>query len=106
MLKIVLQGAALLVLALIQLGQKPKTRYSIFSIAVLVSAALSIIALNYASNADSIWRYNFPQFFAAIVVFYLSSMAIRNQSSQSASIGFARTVAVVAMLLMIFYYDI
>lgn len=105
-LKVVIQGAALLVLAVIQLSQKSKTRYSVFSITVLISAALSIIALNYASSADSIWRYNFPQFFVAVVVFYLSAMAMKNQFQQSASTGFARAVAVVAMLLMIFYYDL
>lgn len=105
-LKVVIQGSALLVLAIIQLSRKSKTRYSAFSITVLVSAAFSITALNYASSADSIWRYNFPQFFAAIVVFYLSAMAIKNQSQQLASTAFVRVVAVAAMLLMIFYYDL
>ncbi len=103
--KIFLQGFVLLIFAYIQLLSKPRTKQSRLCSAVLISCALSIIAINYETSADSIWRYNFPQFFTAVIVFYAASAAIvRYRQSRLSRLAFYLGIA--SMLSMIFYYDI
>ncbi len=104
--KIFLQGFVLLTLAAIQILSKPRTKQANLCVCVLLASAVSIIALNYKSSADSIWRYNFPQFFMAIIVFYASSAASALKFPLSKSLRLASYVGVLSMVGMICYYDV
>ena len=46
------------------------------SLGILMAAAFAITAFNFESGGDFIWRYNFPQFFTAIVVFFIAQAAV------------------------------
>lgn len=104
--KIFLQAIALLVLAFIQFFFGIKGRRSRLGFAVLLSAALAITSFNYESGGDSIWRYNFPQFFCAILVFYLAtaSMALAKRSSRN--VRFAYYAGILSLFCMVFYHDV
>jgi hypothetical protein len=104
--KIFLQGGALLTLACLQLFlTKLKSRKDKFSFWVLISAAVAITAFNYKSGGDSIWRYNFPQFFAAVIVLFAAvAFAFHAQPRLMRSlIAYCGGIAV--LVGMIFYYD-
>lgn len=104
--KALIQGAALLGLCCIQFVSDPKKKESRFGVSVLLSAALAITALNYTTGSDSIWRYNFPQFFSAIIVFYLTAASLSSQFGSSRRHRFSFYAGVIALLSMVFYYDI
>lgn len=116
-IKIFLQGFALLILTAIQylaawprgvtlaISEESPDRRAWFSISILVAAAIAITAINYASGGDSIWRYNFPQFFCAILIYFVVAASILRTRPES---GIARTTftfAVISLVGMIFYYD-
>lgn len=117
LIKIFLQGAALLVLAWIQMvalkqrkNSLPKDRRAEFSIGILIAAAIAITAMNCASGGDSIWRYNFPQFFSAVLLYCVVAGSLSNDTAKS-SIKFhmarvAFGAGLIAMVSMFFYYDI
>ncbi len=114
--KIFLQGFALLILAIIQFfaeRRAARKTYSEtysdmrgwFSIAILVAAAIAITAVNYASGGDSIWRYNFPQFFSALIIFYIVAVSILRTRPTSKAARAVSIIAAVSLAGMIFYYD-
>jgi hypothetical protein len=103
--KVFLQAIPLLFLASIQVRSKPRSRLAALTVSVLLASAAAISALNYASSADSIWRYNFPQFFVAVIVFYVGTAAVTaTRGSKPARMAFY--IGILAMLSMIVYYDI
>lgn len=105
--KIFLQGFALFALAGCQLfTTKLKDRRNQFSFWVLIASAAAITAFNYKSGGDSIWRYNFPQVFSAVLVFYAATASTyRSQpGSRRARLGFY--IGIFAAIGMFFYYDV
>ena len=80
--KIFIQAAALLLLAGFQYDVGLDDRKS-RKCGNLIAAALAITAFNYESGGDFTWRYNLPQFFTAIVVFYAAQAALRPESSSN-----------------------
>ncbi|MGC1784639.1 MAG: hypothetical protein WA708_19120, partial [Acidobacteriaceae bacterium] len=102
--KVFIQAVPLLVLAAIQIFSRSRTKQAALTISVLLASAVAISALNYASSADSIWRYNFPQFFLAIIVFYAGTAgAAAFHESKPARVAFC--IGILAMLSMTVYYD-
>ncbi|MES2220174.1 MAG: hypothetical protein V4587_04325 [Acidobacteriota bacterium] len=106
-LKIFLQAAALLILAALQMRLE-KSDYRIrFSAGILLAAAIAITAFNYKSGGDFIWRYNFPQFFAAIIIFYAVVAGIANpRGGRSTHAQRLFYVGIFSLVAMIFYYDV
>lgn len=104
LVKVFLQPIPLLFLAAVQIISRPRTRLAALTISVQLASAVAISALNYASSADSIWRYNFPQFFVAVIVFYAGTAAASTFISKPALM--ASYIGIVAMLSMTVYYDI
>lgn len=105
MIKIVLQAIALLALAFVQLIAGTKSRQTRLSLSILVSAAVAITAFNYKSGGDFIWRYNFPQFFSAILVFYAANAGIKHLRPELRRTRAAFSLGVLSLIGMIFYYD-
>ena len=103
--RVFLQGAALLVLAAVRHLAGLRDMESGFVFSILIASAVAITALNYESGADYIWRYNFPQFFSALIIFSAGSLAVQTGSLSHLGI-LNRGVAVAAFTLCIFYYDI
>ncbi len=105
--KIFIQGGILASLAVIlSLVVGTKNRISRISFCVLTASALAITAFNYKSGGDSIWRYNFPQFFCAVIMFYLATAYEFCSYPKSKR---ARTVfylGICAFTSMVFYYDV
>jgi hypothetical protein len=105
-LKIFLQGAALLMLAALQMLFGNKDNRTRFSAGVLIAAAVAITAFNYKSGGDFIWRYNFPQFFCAVIIFYLAVAGAMNQmNDRDRHAHKLFYFGVFALVAMIFYYD-
>ena len=71
--KIFLQAFALCILIGVQIAVGAKNENFRISLLVLATSAIAITAFNYRSGGDFIWRYNFPQFLCAIVVFYAAT---------------------------------
>lgn len=106
-IKIFLQGFALLFLAGCQFfTSKLKSRKDQFSFWVLIASAAAITAFNYKSGGDSIWRYNFPQFFSAILVFYAATASTYRSEPRLSVTRAGHYIGILAMLGMIFYYDV
>ncbi len=99
------QGIALLILAAVQYLSGINTTESRISFAVLIAAALAITAFNYESGADYIWRYNFPQFFTAILTFFIAEAAVAGVASISQRAKLGYIVAIISLIGCIFYYD-
>ncbi len=106
LLRVFPQGIALLILAAVQYLSGIKTTQSRISFGVLIAAAVAITAFNYESGADYIWRYNFPQFFTTILVFFIAEAAVAEVTpiSQRAKLGYI--VAIISLVGCIFYYDL
>jgi hypothetical protein len=104
--KVFIQGAGLVLLAGILFFTRRKLPFAAFSILTILSSAAAITALNYASSADSIWRYNFPQFFTAVIVFYASAAAIAAHTGSSLKPRVTFCMGILAVTAMIFFYDI
>lgn len=105
-MKIFLQAAALLLLAGTQYYVGIRDKRSQISFSILIAAALAITAFNYESGGDFIWRYNFPQFFTAILVFYAAQAAMDTESSSLRKQRAAYGLAVLCLVSCIFYYDL
>lgn len=105
-IKVVIQGSGLVLLALILFVSRRKSWLTAFGILTILSAAAAITALNYASSADSIWRYNFPQFFTAVIVFYVATAAFDKVPRSSTQNRVAFCFGVLTVISMVFYYDI
>lgn len=110
--KIFLQAIALGILAVILIRSRVKSKRHRLCLGILIAAAIAITAFNYKTGGDFIWRYNFPQFFAAVLIFYaatggagISPRISDSSASSSASGKFAFCCGVAAVIAMIFYYD-
>jgi hypothetical protein len=104
--KIFIQGAALLLLAGFQYYVGIHDRKARISFSILIASALAITAFNYESGGDFIWRYNFPQFFTAIAVFYVAQAAIYPGRASFRKTKAAYGLAVLCLVSCIFYYDL
>ena len=103
--KIFLQAFALCILIGVQIAVGVKNENFRISLLVLATSAIAITAFNYRSGGDFIWRYNFPQFLCAIVVFYAAtgSSLLLEPSATKARLAFY--VGMVSLASMVFYYD-
>ena len=104
--KTFLQGGALLALAAVQCFAGVEDKRTRLSLSILLAAAFAITAFNFESGGDFIWRYNFPQFLTAILVFYLAQAAVHSGSSSAGRKTAAYVLALVCLVGCIFYYDL
>lgn len=104
--KAFLQGGALLALAAIQYFLGIRNKNTRLSLSVLLAAAFAITAFNFESGGDYIYRYNFPQFFTAVLVFYLAHAAGHSASNSAEQNRAPYVLAFVCLLACIFYYDL
>ncbi len=104
-IKIFLQAIVLLILACIQIMGGARERRARLSLSILIASALAITAFNYKSGGDFIWRYNFPQFFTAIIVFYAATAGAMHRKTVGKQIRAAFFCGVASLAAMIFYYD-
>lgn|GEM_PF-1471599 len=117
LIKVFLQGGALIVLAATQFAAMKRAKASgdasmdnvarrvWFSAAILIAAAAAITAVNYASGGDSVWRYNFPQFFCAVLVYFIVAASIRRMRPASSDARVVYVLAAICLFAMLFYYD-
>ncbi len=99
------QGIALVILACIQFLGGIRDRRSKLSFSVLIAAACAITVFNFESGGDYIWRYNFAQFFTAIILFCAAGAAVSNHVINSRT-RIASVVAMLSLVACIFYYDV
>ena len=104
-IKVFLQGIALAVLICVQLLTGVKNKRFRISLWILAASALAITAFNYRSGGDFIWRYNFPQFLCAIVIFYAVTGAALREYPGAAKVRRASYVGILSLAGMMFYYD-
>ncbi len=105
-IKLFLHGFALLVLGAVFLFLGLRRKKALFGLSVLLSAAFGITAFNLAAGGDSIWRYDFPTFFSAILIFSIVCMALSRDDPSPRKKKLAFATAVLSLLGCIFYYDI
>jgi hypothetical protein len=105
--KIFLQAIALGILAGILLLSRIRGRDARLGLSILASTAIAITVFNYKSGGDFIWRYNFPQFFCAILVFYAVTAAAFQHAEMKPRHNhwLACACGIAAVTAMIFYYD-
>jgi hypothetical protein len=104
--KLFVHAIGLFALGALLLWFRTTSRKTIFSLTVLVAAALGITAFNLAAGGDSIMRYDFPQFFSAILVCFAALAAVANGSATRSRSRLAMGLAIVSLLGCIFYYDL
>ncbi|MGB8478164.1 MAG: hypothetical protein WCE63_04890 [Acidobacteriaceae bacterium] len=104
--KTFLQGGALLLLAVFQYFAGVQDRRSRLSLSILLAAAFAITAFNFESGGDSIWRYNFPQFFTAILIFFLAQATVHGAPDSPSGKRATYLFAFACLLGCIFYYDL
>jgi len=100
-----LQGGVLLILAAAEYFAAIEDKQTRLSLSILLAAAFAITAFNFESGGDFIWRYNFPQFFTAILVFYLAQAAVHSTPDSAGRKRATYVFAFVCLLGCIFYYD-
>jgi hypothetical protein len=105
LVKIFLQAFALSILIFVQIIVGIRNDNFRMSLWILVTSAIAITAFNYRSGGDFIWRYNFPQFLCAIVIFYAATGATFRQQSKSTRARVAFYVGMLSLAGMMFYYD-
>jgi hypothetical protein len=103
--KIFLQAFALCILIGVQIAVGVKNENFRISLLVLATSAIAITAFNYRSGGDFIWRYNFPQFLCAIVIFYAATGSSLHPESRSTKARLAFFVGMLSLAGMVFYYD-
>lgn len=101
-----IQGIVLLFLAVVQFVVDHSSTRSRVSLSVLLTAAIAITALNLDSGGDYVWRYNFPQFISAILVFAASGLAVSTLQATSWRNRVIYAVAMASLVGCIFYYDL
>lgn len=106
LMKLGTQGVLLLVLAGFLAILSPKSRRTKTAISFLVASAFAITAFNLESGGDYIWRYNFPQFFCSVIVFYAAAgeCFVAFPRARRSSLVFYAGMASLAS--MFFYYDL
>jgi hypothetical protein len=106
LMKTFVQGGALLVLAAVQYFAGIQDKKTRLSLSILLAAAFAITAFNYESGGDFIWRYNFPQFFTAILVFFLAQAAVLTAPNSARRHRAAYVLSFVCLAGCVFYYDL
>ena len=104
--KLFLQGLALVVLSLVAFSLSLRKRHALFCFSVMIAAALGITAFNLAAGGDSIWRYGFPQFFSAILIYSIGLFALSRDAIDIHRKYTALALAIFPLAGCIFYYDI
>ncbi|HZC42821.1 MAG TPA: hypothetical protein VE195_01520, partial [Acidobacteriaceae bacterium] len=105
LVKVFLQAFALLILILVQFIFGTRNFNFRISLWILATSAIAITAFNYRTGGDFIWRYNFPQFLCAIVVFYAATGSAFRQHPNSNRGRVAFYVGILSLAGMVFYYD-
>lgn len=104
-IKVFLQALAIGVLICILLAAGVKNYRSKIALWILAASAVAITAFNYRSGGDFIWRYNFPQFLCAIVIFYAATGSEFRAQPRPARMRLAFCVGILSLAGMMFYYD-
>lgn len=104
--RVFLQAAVLLTLAGVQYSAGIRETRFRLSFSILLAAAFAITAFNYESGGDYIWRYNFPQFLTAILIFFTAAAGARDTNLDTDPIKLAHAVAAASLVACIFYYDV
>jgi hypothetical protein len=105
LVKIFLQAFALFILICVQLIVGIRNYNFRISLGILATSAIAITAFNYRSGGDFIWRYNFPQFLCAIVIFYAATGSTFRRQSTSTKARLAFFAGILSLASMMFYYD-
>jgi hypothetical protein len=105
LVKIFLQAFALSLLIGVQIVAGIRNYNFQISLWILATSAIAITAFNYRSGGDFIWRYNFPQFLCAIVIFYAATGSTFRQQSTSTKARLPFFVGILSLASMMFYYD-
>lgn len=105
-IKLFLHAIALFGLGVTLLWFRPRGRKVLFTLGVLAGSALGITAFNLVSGGDSIWRYDFPQFFSAILFYFAAMAVLSNEMPERFRKRLAMTMAAVSMFGCIVYYDV
>ena len=105
-IKLFLHAFALLGLGAMFLFLGLRQKKALFGLSVLLAAALGITAFNVAAGGDSIWRYDFPAFFSAILIYSIVCMALSREELVPRKKKLAFAAGVLSLLGCIFYYDI
>lgn len=104
--RVFVQAAVLLTLAAVQYFTGLPDRRLRFSFSILLAATFAITAFNYESGGDYIWRYNFPQFFTAILVLFTAASGAREAGPNKNGMNILRVIATISLVACIFYYDV
>jgi hypothetical protein len=102
--KLFLQAVALSLLALAALGLA-RGRRIVYAVGVLIAAALGITAFNIATGGDWVWRYGFPQFLAAVIVFAIVAAANWGEGRLALRGRALLSFVMAALVFCFFYYD-
>lgn len=105
-IKLFLHSVALLGLGAMFLFLGLRKKKALFGLSVLLAAALGITAFNVAAGGDSIWRYDFPAFFSAILIYAIVCMALSQEEPVPRNKKLAFAMGILSLLGCIFYYDI
>ena len=105
-IKVFLQAIALLILGIAATALTQSRSQLRFALSVLAAAAVAITAFNYKTGGDFIWRYNYPQFFLAILIFYCTCAAIANQSPHTKHSRAMLLLGIFSLVGMLLYYDV
>ncbi len=105
-IKLFLQGCVLLALGFGAFSLRIRDRRSLFCLSVMIGAAFGITAFNLAAGGDSIWRYGFPQFFSAILIYSIGLAAMSKKASSVGKRYAAWTLAIIPLIGCVFYHDV
>ncbi|HET9098747.1 MAG TPA: hypothetical protein VFN62_00020, partial [Acidobacteriaceae bacterium] len=103
--KLFLQAIPLLGLSFLALAFG-RSRRLLFCFGVMVAAAFGITAFNIAAGGDSIWRYGFPQFFSAIVIYSIALAAASKDEFRVRRRVLESSIAMISLAACVFYYDV
>jgi hypothetical protein len=104
-IKLFLQALALggVALAALVLG---RGRRILYAVSVLIAAAIGITAFNLATGGDWVWRYGFPQFLAAVILFAVIAAAEFQDDPRAPNARNLVTAGMTALLFCLVYYDV
>lgn len=105
-IKLFLQGFVLLALGFGAFRLQFRDRRAYFCLSVMIGAALGITAFNIAAGGDSIWRYGFPQFLVAILIYSIGLIALSAQATSLRKRHVAWGLAILPLIGCWFYFDI
>lgn len=102
--KLFLQAISLFILAF--LAWRIAGKRILFPVSVLIAVALGITAFNIATGGDWVWRYGFPQYFSAVLIFSIMLIvAVENQPDlRRRRLGAG--LAYFALVACLFYNDV